>query len=684
MLIEILVVGALYARIKARRQHQPKRKHKKKQIEVLQTNRDVLQSGQISLSPQAAIKPIKTSLPSEEASVNRDLMLSVALTGIAGIGTLVSPLLSLATIPGFVYLSLPIFKKAYQLMKQRKVSIETILTLSCVTAFSTGFIFLMGLTYVLFYVGEKLILKVQNKTTQSFIDVFKQYPRFAWTPVDNVEVRTRIEDLKKGDIVIVHTGETIPVDGIIVEGTASIDQHILTGESQLAEKEVGDDVFAATIVLSGQLCIKVEKAGKETTVARIGDILNNTTDFKSKTQLRAETLATQTVLPTILLSGTALPFLGVSSALCILQSHFSYRIRLVAPISTLSYFKLMSNNSILVKDGRTLDLLNEIDTIVFDKTGTLTQEQPHVGNIYCCVHYSEAEVLAYAAAAEQKQTHPIAKAIVTEAEQRNIAIKKIDHANYKIGHGITVSIDGQSVHVGSERFMTQLAIPNSLVQSQEECHRQGHSFVMVAIDNTVIGLIELKPTLRPEAKTVIRQLRQRKNIKTMYIISGDQTAPTQKLAHDLGIEHYFAETLPEQKATLIEQLQAEGKSICFIGDGINDSIALKKAQVSISLKGASSVATDTAQIVLMDGKLNQLPLLFKMAEEFHHNINTGFMALLIPSLFGMGGALFLHFGLSQAVILTQAGLVAGIANGIRPRLKAVRRREINVGKKDIL
>ncbi|MEN8220037.1 MAG: HAD-IC family P-type ATPase [Pseudomonadota bacterium] len=131
--------------------------------------------------------------------------------------------------------------------------------------------------------------------------------------------------------------------------------------------------------------------------------------------------------------------------------------------------------------------------------------------------------------------------------------------------------------------------------------------------------------LRPEAKTVIRQLRQRKNIKTMYIISGDQTAPTQKLAHDLGIDHYFAETLPEQKATLIEQLQAEGKSICFIGDGINDSIALKKAQVSISLKGASSVATDTAQIVLMDGRLNQLPLLFKMADEFHHNINTGFM-----------------------------------------------------------
>jgi len=119
----------------------------------------------------------------------------------------------------------------------------------------------------------------------------------------------------------------------------------------------------------------------------------------------------------------------------------------------------------------------------------------------------------------------------------------------------------------------------------------------------MISLIELKPTLRPEAKTVIRQLRQRKNIKTMYIISGDQTGPTQKLAHDLGIDHYFAEILPEQKSALIEQLQAEGKSICFIGDGINDSIALKKAPVSISLKGASSVATDTAQIVLMDGKL---------------------------------------------------------------------------------
>lgn len=206
-------------------------------------------------------------------------------------------------------------------------------------------------------------------------------------------------------------------------------------------------------MLSGRIYIRVEKAGNETTVARIGEILNNTIDFKSKVQLRAEVMADRTVAPTLLLSGVSLPVMGPSVALGILQSHFHNRMKIVAPVSILSYFSLLSKNGILIKDGRTLDLLNDVDTIVFDKTGTLTQEQPHVGSIHSCSEYPENEVLTYAAAAEQKQKHPIARAVLEEANQRQLRIPEIDDTEYKVGYGLTVASAGHVVRVGAFNYL---------------------------------------------------------------------------------------------------------------------------------------------------------------------------------------------------------------------------------------
>ncbi|MEM7538635.1 MAG: heavy metal translocating P-type ATPase [Chloroflexota bacterium] len=620
----------------------------------------------------------KGHMSEEEKTSYRYLAIATGLTGMAGMGVLVYYPLIWIAIPGFLYISIPEFKRAYAAMKRGQATIDTLLSISILTAFSTNFVFLMGLTFVLYHLGEILMHRVKNTSQQSVIDVFRQYPRFAWVKVDDIDVKIAVEQLKQGDIVLVGAGGVIPVDGTIIAGIAAIDQHILTGEAQQAEKEVGDQVFASTIVLSGNISIKVEKAGQETTVARIGQILNDTIDFKSEAHLRAETMANQTVAPTLLLSAFCFPFVGASGALAVMQSHFNSRMSLVAPVSILTYFNLMSTNGILIKDGRTLDFLNDIDTIVFDKTGTLTQEQPHVGQIFVTPAETPNEstvvrakdVLLYAAAAEQKQTHPIANAIIEEAHKQGIDIPTIDGAEYQVGYGLIVMFNDQLVHVGSRRFMTMvdIAIPRFIQQAQESCHRQGHSLVMVAVDHVLMGGIELMPTVRPEAKQVLCQLRKRKNIQATYIVSGDHVAPTKKLAAELGVDSYFAETLPENKAELIDQLQHDGKSVCFIGDGINDSIALKKAHVSISLRGASTAATDTAQIILMDESLGQLNNLFDIAADFHQNMNIGFLSLLVPTVIGMGGTLFFHFGFLHAVVLTQIGLVVGILNGVRPRL----------------
>lgn len=502
------------------------------------------------------------------------------------------------------------------------------------------------------------------------IDVFKQRPRSVFVLSGGVEIEVPFEDLKVGDTVVVNTGEMVPVDGTVTDGFASIDQHILTGESQPAEKTIGSQAFASTVVLSGRVCIRVEKTGQETTVAQIGEILNQTVDFKTGLQLWAERMTDKTVLPTLLASACLLPTWGVIPATALLYAHPMYKPTTAGSVTILSSLNLASQKGVLIKDGRTLELLNQVDTVVFDKTGTLTKEQPHVAAIHTSNGVCATQVLCLAAAAEYKQSHPIARAILEEASLQELDLPLISDSEYKVGYGLSVKLNNQIVRVGSVRFMeiTEVAIAPEMRQIQARCHRDGHTLVLVGRDNQVIGGIELHASVRPEAASVIRGLRER-GIKHLYIISGDHEGPTKKLAQELGILNYFAETLPSQKADLIDQLHREGKSVCYIGDGINDSIALRKAKVSISLRGASSVATDTAQVVLMDESLNQLCPLFDLAKQFDSNMSKTFAIVFGPHAFAAAATLFLHFGFLSVFFVTQASMYAAIAYALTPLIK---------------
>ncbi|MEZ5672180.1 MAG: HAD-IC family P-type ATPase [Thiotrichaceae bacterium] len=324
----------------------------------------------------------------------------------------------------------------------------------------------------------------------------------------------------------------------------------------------------------------------------------------------------------------------------------------------------------MIKDGRTLELLKQVDMVVFDKTGTLTDEQPQVGRIHTNGEYTADEVLIYAAAAESKQTHPIAKAILQYAKEQQLVLPSVDETSYKVGYGLTVTINNQLIRVGSIRFLEQenIHISTTMREIQASCHDQGHPMILVALDNTAIGAIELQASLRPGLKTLIHELRQR-NIKSTCIISGDHEAPTKKLAEELGIENYYAEVLPEQKAELIKQFQREGKSVCYIGDGINDAIALKQADVSISLSGASTVATDAAQIILMDQNLEKIIYMFDLSEVFDKKIKNTVAIVMIPSIISMGTVIlfpYANIGLLGSFIWPQVGLTLGVLNAMTP------------------
>ncbi|MEM7128387.1 MAG: heavy metal translocating P-type ATPase [Chloroflexota bacterium] len=599
------------------------------------------------------------------------LALSVVSMSLAGVGALGYPLLSWCSLLGVLYISRYAFVDSLNvLMKERKVDVDMLSTITRVMLIATGNFFFAAWGILNYAFNRKLLTVIKSDSKKSLIDVFRQRPRSVWVLTDGLEIEIPFENLKSGDIVVVDAGGVVPVDGFITEGAASIDQHVLTGESQPVEKEIGDQVLALTVVLAGRICVRVEKTGEETTAAQIAHIYNQTADIKLDMQLKVETMSNRTITPTLILSGLCLPILGSTQAIGILAGHFKYKGTIVSSVAILNILNLVSKKGILVKDGRTFELLNQVDTVVFDKTGTLTREEPYVGFIYTCDGYSEDEVLSHAATAEIKQTHPIAKAILKEADRKAINIPEIDEAEYAVGFGIKVEVDSRCIYVGSGRFMEmeKLAIPANLLQTQTNSHNQGYSLVFVAINDQVVGAIELHPTLRTGAETIVKALKKH-GIQQTYIISGDHETPTKKLAQEIGIDHYFAEALPERKAELIERLQREGKKVCYVGDGINDAIALKKATVSISLSGATTVAIDTAQVILMDENLNHLCYLFDISKQLDTNIKRTFALVLGSSIVTMGGALFLHFGLATAYILPQLGLLAGIANSMWPLLQ---------------
>jgi Cu2+-exporting ATPase len=611
------------------------------------------------------------SAPNEqEQKTNRLIALSGVTMGFATIGSYLFPPLLIPTMAMGVYLMLPMYKRTFKsLVQERKVTLDLLASLYLTCFWLAGYYIFAGFAYMLYYMGVKIIYQMEGRSRENLTNLFGQQPRFVWQLVDGVEVQTPLSALQVGDVVVVNAGEPLPVDGVVIEGLGSVDQHKLTGESQPVEKEVGDTVFTSTLLLSGRLFIQVEKAGQNTLTAKIVEILNQTANYQTEAELKGQELADKTVLPNLALSLLALPVVGLRGSVAVLGAGFGMNMRLVSLLSTMNYLTIASRHNILIKDGRALERLKEMDTIVFDKTGTLTLEQPHVAQIHVMqTGLSEADLLTYAATAEYRQPHPIAKAIIGAAEERDLKLPEIEEASYEVGYGISVRVKRKLIRVGSSRFMTQegLTIPPQIETLQATCQAQGFALVLVAINEQVAGALELHATIRPEASLVIQNLRKR-NL-SLAIISGDQEEPTQKLASELGIDSYFANTLPENKANLIKQLQEEGRVVGFIGDGINDAIALKQADVSISLLGATTIATDTAQVVLMDQSLNQLDYLLTLAGKFDNTLQTGFITTIVPGVICIGGVFLAGFGIYAAEILFQLGFFSGLGVAMRPLL----------------
>lgn len=605
----------------------------------------------------------------QDRNLDRRIKISMGLMGMAAVGSFsYAPLLRIAG-AGTLINNLPVFKELSRNLKKGRITTELLEIVSQISFLVSGFFFLATFVSFIALLDLKLLRRTEQHSQQQLIDQFSQKSHSIWIFVDGTEVEIPLEAVRKNDFVVVNAGEMIPVDGTVVEGNATIDQQSLTGEAQPIEKENGAKVFATTVMLSGRILVQAEHTGSDTNAAKIGQILEQTQDFKESLRLRGKKIADGFIAPTLFASSLTLPFLGPSSALAVLWSGFGYDMKLYGPISVLNFLHLMAKNGILIKDGRSLETLRQLDTVVFDKTGTLTVEQPKLGRIYALASYDKDTVLSYAAAAEHRQTHPIAKAILSAAEERGLILASVKDASYQVGYGIQVKLKGKLIQVGSARFMEQSGIKLSpaVIALQSQAHVTGSSLVYVAVDDHLAGVLKLDPCVRPEARHVVEYLRAQ-NI-TVAIISGDHEQPTRRLARELGVDYYFAETLPTQKAELIDKLRAEGKSVGYVGDGINDAIALKSANVSISLSGASNVAMDTAQVILMDGDLARIESLFEISREFEKNMQTNYMLSMVPGTIILGGVFVFHMGVVGALTIYFTSELIALANCMLPLIK---------------
>lgn len=628
---------------------------------VKDDEKNVFEKQSLSLDPTCEEEPQEDAEKRAQLYVNS----SLASMGLFALGPLLGPL---GLIPYF-HGAIPYAKDVKKaLIENREVNADVLFFLADILTLYSGNFFTAAFGLYLVHSGKLAVAKAKDNSRKLVMHLFEELPTDVIVIDSNGdEIRRSLEELKKGDIIELRAGEVIPVDGRVTEGMASIDQQALTGESQPSEKGIDDTVLANTIVISGSIRVEVERSGLETTSYQVAQLLFNSVNFKSDVQLKGEEWADRMTLPMLVTSALVLPALGPVSTAVFINGHIGVRIRLLGSLGTLRFISLASRQGVLVKDGRALEKLHQVDTILFDKTGTLTTGEPQVIKIICNSHHDEQTVIGYAAAAEQKQTHPIARAIMRKARELKLDPVPVHDAAYQIGYGISVKVAGELIRVGSDRFFTEqgLVIPEEIEAAQKISHSKGNIFVMVGVNQLVAGAIELQPEVQEGMAELVARLKAR-GIRHLAIVSGDHQSPTKQLADTLGMDEYYYDILPQNKGQIVEELQSQGRTVCFIGDGINDSIALKQADVSISLAGATTIAKDMAEIIFMDGNISSLDKLVALSVELDSNLKNSLKICLVPSVVNVAGAFLLNFNIMAALLVNVGCNFAGMANVMLP------------------
>ena len=448
-----------------------------------------------------------------------------------------------------------------------------------------------------------------------------------WQKVDGAEVLVPLSRIREGDLVTVHVGSMVPLDGIVAEGEAMINQASMTGESVPVHKEAGGYVYAGTAVEEGEITICVKKAAGSTRFERIVHMIEESEKLKSSVEGKAATLA-DALVPWSL-GGTVLTWLltrNVTKALSILMVDFSCALKLAMPLAVLSAMREASGHHITVKGGKYMEAVAEADTIVFDKTGTLTKAQPVVADIVTFEGRDQNEMLRVAACLEEHFPHSMANAVVSESVRRHLVHEEMhSKVDYIVAHGIASYIGQERVVIGSYHFVFEdekCVIPQGEEEKFEELPEE-YSHLYMAIGGVLAAVICIQDPLREEAPEAIRRLKEL-GISKVVMMTGDSERTARAIARRVGVDEYYSEVLPEDKAGFVEKEKQAGRKVIMIGDGINDSPALSAADVGIAISEGAEIAREIADITISQDDLLQLVTLKTLSNELMKRINGNY------------------------------------------------------------
>lgn len=529
-------------------------------------------------------------------------------------------------------------------------------------------------TNLLLNLGEYIEESTVHKSDDLIKELAKPSIKEAWIEIKkdgkNELVLVNTNDIKKGDIVVVSTGESIAIDGYIVEGSASINQVSMTGEAQPVKKERGDLVMSGTIVEEGRIKIWAELIGDETTTNRIKKYIQSSLNEKSNIGLKATKLANKLVPVTLGLAGLSyLINKNTMSMASVLQADYSCALKLATPVAFKTSISRCGRDGILIKGAKAIEALSAADTFVFDKTGTLTYGNLSVSEIYSFdENISPNELLNLSASAEEHYFHPVAEAIVKAARQRGFHHIHHEEVEFIVAHGVKTTVKGKEVIIGSRHFLEDDEMVDFRAHKDrlDILENSGPALLYIAYDKKLIGVIALKDEIRANAKDCISKLKEY-GVKEIIMLSGDIKSKAEEVAKNLGIDRVFANCLPTDKTKIIENLRNSGKKVAFIGDGINDAPSLVKANVGISMSKGADIAKASADISLLKDDICSVAKVKLIANKTMDNINTNFKATV-----GINSAILLGATLGklnpiQTAVLHNGTTIALLLNSLNTR-----------------
>ena len=487
-----------------------------------------------------------------------------------------------------------------------------------------------GVILTLITLGKYFEAVSKGKTSDAIKKLMGLAPKTAHILRDGAEIEVPVDAVQLDDIVIVRPGDKIPVDGVIVSGSSSVDEAMLTGESLPVEKKVGDAVIGASINKNGSFQFKATKVGKETALAQIIQLVEDAQGSKAPIAQLADKISgvfVPIVIGLAVLSGLAWFFLGQESWIFALTITISVLViacpcalGLATPTAIMVGTGKGAENGVLIKSGDALETTHKIQTIVFDKTGTITEGKPVVTDILVADSaLSEAELLTLAASAEQGSEHPLGEAIVEAAKERQLPLAEGSDFSAIPGHGIRVTVNERVLLLGNIKLMKEEAIElSTFVQQADRLAEEGKTPMFVAKDGSFAGIIAVADTVKDSSQTAIARL-HKMGIEAV-MITGDNKRTAEAIAKQVGIDRVLSEVLPEDKALEVKKLQAEGKKVAMVGDGINDAPALAQADVGIAIGSGTDVAMESADIVLMRSDLMDVPTAVELSKATIKNI----------------------------------------------------------------